>query len=252
MEASGLAEIVLTGIHLAAYGRDLRPPLKLEDFLHTLLQECPETRFRLSSVEPQEVSARLIELVCGHPSVCRHFHIPVQSGDDEILSRMARPYDADLIRELVQHIFCQSHETCVGMDVMVGFPGEEERAFRNTVSLIEGLQPAYLHVFPFSPRPGTPAASYYPRVQQHVVRRRVEELRRLSTALRRAFYERFVGKTVTVVPEEAPDMTKGTLKARSDNYIPVTVRHGGKVRERKMLLVKIEAIVEGEPWGSVL
>ena len=163
MDARGFAEIVLTGIHLGCYGRDLDPPMGLEDLLERLVEECPTTRFRLSSVEPQEITPRLIELAAGHPRVCRHFHIPLQSGDDNILSRMGRPYDTAFIRDLMDRILTRAPETCIGLDIMVGFPGEDEESFRKTLTLIEDSGAAYLHVFPFSPRPGTPAASFRPQ-----------------------------------------------------------------------------------------
>ncbi len=156
-------------------------------------------RFRLSSVEPQEISPRLVELVAQHPRVCRHFHIPVQSGDDAILAAMGRPYDSTFIVELIERIFQASPEACVGMDIMVGFPGEDDRSFEQTRSLIERLKPAYLHVFPFSPRPGTPAASFRPRVPREEAQARVEQLRALSIALRKSFYERFVGEVLVAV-----------------------------------------------------
>ncbi|MEJ2717076.1 MAG: MiaB/RimO family radical SAM methylthiotransferase [Deltaproteobacteria bacterium] len=158
MEAAGFAEIVVTGVHLGAYGRDLSPHLGLEDLLERLLEACPVTRYRLSSIEPQEISPRLIALMASHPRMCRHLHIPLQSGDDEILGRMGRPYDTGMILDLVKRVGRQSPETCIGMDVMVGFPGEDEQSFRKTMALIEEIEPAYLHVFPFSPRPGTSAA----------------------------------------------------------------------------------------------
>ncbi len=166
MDSDGFAEIVLTGVHLGSYGRDFHPPTSLEDLLERLLEECPSTRFRLSSVEPQEITPRLIELVASHRRVCPHFHIPLQSGDDNILSRMRRPYDTAFIRHLMDRIFARVPQTCIGLDIMVGFPGEDEESFRKTVTLIEGSGAAYLHVFPFSPRPGTPAASFEPRVPE--------------------------------------------------------------------------------------
>lgn len=252
MEASGFAEIVLTGIHLGAYGSDLEPKLLLEDLLERLLDACPTVRFRLSSVEPQEVSPRLIELAGRHPRVCRHFHIPVQSGDDGILARMGRPYDSTFIVELVERTFQTSPDTCVGMDIMVGFPGEDDHAFTKTRSLIERLKPAYLHVFPFSPRPGTPAALFRPRVPREEAQARVEELRALSAALRKNFYARFVGKVLVAVPEKAAAASDGIITARTDNYIPVKVVADGNTAGEKQFRVRIEKIVGNDVWGSAL
>jgi threonylcarbamoyladenosine tRNA methylthiotransferase MtaB len=250
MEASGFAEIVLTGIHLGTYGSDLEPRLLLEDLLERLLDACPTVRFRLSSVEPQEITLRLIELVGRHPRVCRHFHIPMQSGHDGILARMGRPYDATFIVELVERIFQTSPEACVGMDIMVGFPGEDDRAFEQTRSLIEQLEPAYLHVFPFSPRPGTPAASFRPHVPREEAQARVEGLRALSAALRKSFYERFIGKVLVAVPEKSGASPDGVITARTDNYIPVKVVVERERQSEKQFRVRIEKIVRNEVWGK--
>ncbi len=252
MDARGFAEIVLTGIHLGAYGRDLDLSMSLEDLLERLVEECPSTRFRLSSVEPQEITPRLIDLAAGHRRVCRHFHIPLQSGDDNILKRMGRPYDTLFIRDLLGRILTSASETCIGLDVMVGFPGEDEESFGKTLTLIEQSGAAYLHVFPFSPRPGTPAASFRPRVPEAVARRRVEELRELSRTLRRRFYERFVGATLSAVPESEPDPETGLFIARTDNYIPVHVRSASTAPYNRTFTLTLEQIVDEKVLGAML
>lgn len=223
LDRAGYSEIVLTGIHLGCYGRDLKPPLSLEDLLEQLLHESGSARYRLSSVEPQEISRRLIDLAANNSRVCRHFHIPMQSGDDAVLERMGRPYDSAFVRDLIQRILSHIPEACIGLDVMVGFPGETEKSFENTRMLIERSGAAYLHVFPFSPRPGTPASDFGARVPDAVATRRVEDLRALSLRLRRTFHERFLGATLTAVAESEPDPLTGALIARTDNYIPVQV-----------------------------
>ncbi len=218
------AEIVLTGIHLGRYGRDLSPRESLTGLLDQLLEHCPESRFRLSSIEPQEVTDRLIESAATSGRVCRHFHIPLQSGDDAILRSMGRPYDAALVRDLLGRIFRTVPEACVGFDVMVGFPGEDEASFQRTLELVSESGAAYLHVFPFSPRPGTPAASFEPKVAEPAARERVKILRKLSGELKERFYRRFLGRTLRVAAESEPDPETGTVTARTDNYIPVSVR----------------------------
>jgi threonylcarbamoyladenosine tRNA methylthiotransferase MtaB len=252
MEAAGFAEIVLTGVHLGSYGKDLSPAVPVEALIERLVELCPLTRFRLSSLEPQEITPRLIDLMTQHPRVCRHFHIPLQSGDDRILKRMGRPYDAALIRRLMDRIMAGSPETCVGMDVMVGFPGEDELAFEQTLNLIRETSPAYLHVFPFSPRPGTPAASFNPRVTEKTARQRVEMLRDLSSELRRRFYERFLGRTLTAVLEENPAKGAAFLKARTDNYIPVSVNGTASPAQERSFRVRLENIVDGQVFGTVV
>jgi threonylcarbamoyladenosine tRNA methylthiotransferase MtaB len=224
MALAGHAEIVLTGIHLGWYGRDLNPRTSLTDLLEQLLEHCPDSRFRLSSIEAQEVTDRLIELAATNGRVCRHFHIPLQSGDDAILRSMRRPYDAALVIDLLGRIFRIVPDACVGFDVMVGFPGEDEASFQRTLELVAESGAAYLHVFPFSPRPGTPAASFEPKVADPVARERVKILRRLSGELKDRFYRRFLGRTLQVVAESEPDPETGSVTARTDNYIPVEVR----------------------------
>jgi len=251
LEAAGVAEIVLTGIHLTAYGRDLQPRLSLEELVERLISVCVQARFRLSSIELQELTDRLIELASDHPAICRHFHIPLQSGDDAMLRRMGRPYDSALIRNVLGRIHSRSPDTCVGMDVMVGFPGEDEHAFRSTLDLIRERKPAYLHVFPYSPRPGTPAASYKPRVPAEVARDRVEELRALSASLRNSFYQRSQGKVLTAVLEETAAPGEPAV-VRTDNYIPVKVILPDELGNEKVLRVRVERVVEVEVLGSVV
>jgi len=246
----GFAEIVLTGIHLGHYGRDFRPRTSLEALLGRLLDECPASRFRLSSIEPQEISPHIIELVAESPRLCRHFHIPVQSGDDGILKRMGRPYDTTMIHDLMRRISTRIPEACVGLDIMVGFPGEDELSFRKTENLIRTLAPAYLHVFPFSPRPGTLAASFKPKVAEKSKRLRVEELRSLSKVLRRRFYERFLGTMFSVAPESQPESPNGLIIARTDNYIPVRVRVPPALQDRPTFEVIIEKVESEEVWGT--
>ncbi len=249
LNEKGFSEIVLTGVHLGHYGRDLEPRLCLEDLLQRLLDQCQNSRFRLSSVEPNEISFRLIELMSANPQICRHFHIPLQSGDDGVLSRMRRPYDSSMARELMEQIRIKVPDACVGFDIMVGFPGEDESAFINTRNLIEDLRPAYLHVFPFSPRPGTPAADFEPRISEKTKRQRVEELRALSASLRHSFYDRFLGRIFSVVSESLSP--GGWVTARTDNYIPVRLHLPSSFHNKSDYKIIIEKIESGEVWGKV-
>ncbi len=245
----GFGEIVLTGVHLGHYGRDLQPWLCLEDLLDHLLDEFPGPRFRLSSVEPNEISLRLIAMVSRNQRLCSHFHVPLQSGDDEILNRMRRPYDTSVIRGFMRRIQDHVPDACVGFDIMVGFPGEDDSSFMKTRRLIEDLNPAYLHVFPFSPRPGTAAAGFTPRVPEKIKAARVDELRSLSAKLRLNFYERFVGRTLRVAPES--QSANGWTTVRTDNYIPVRTRLLSHFRMRIEFDVVIEKVESGRVLGRL-
>ncbi len=249
LDKAEYAEIVLTGIHLGLYGRDLTPRLSLEPLLENLLSECKNTRFRMSSLEPPEITPRLLELMSRHPRICKHLHIPIQSGDDYILQRMGRPYRTALLLDLFRNIAAGVPDACIGLDVMVGFPGEDDGSFARTRALIEQSGASYLHVFPFSPRPGTPAAKFRPRVPGPEALRRVEELRSLSNDLKHAFYKRFVGTIRPAVAESPPDAETGTFIMRTDNYIPVQVS-GTAING--IVNVKIAEISGIEVRGSIL
>jgi threonylcarbamoyladenosine tRNA methylthiotransferase MtaB len=143
-------EIVLTGIHLGAYGKDLLPQTSLFEFIKLILQNKRANRIRLSSIEPTEVDANLIELMAAPQSpLCPHFHIPLQSGDDTILKRMGRPYSRRIFSQVIQRIRTRLPHAAIGADVLVGFPGEDDHAFKQTYDLIDSLDVTYLHVFPF-------------------------------------------------------------------------------------------------------
>ncbi|MFH1114556.1 MAG: tRNA (N(6)-L-threonylcarbamoyladenosine(37)-C(2))-methylthiotransferase MtaB [Pseudomonadota bacterium] len=250
LSSAGYAEIVLTGIHLGYYGQDLEPPLRLEDLVEELLETCPRVRFRMSSIEPQEITPGLIDLTARNKRLCSHFHIPLQSGDDEILGRMKRPYTASAVRNLANAVIDKVPDVCIGFDVMVGFPGEDDRSFRRTVDLVRSSGAAYLHVFPFSPRPGTPAADFRPLVPSAKARERVAELRKLSRELRRNFYSRFIGRTLSAVLESESETTEGTVIARTDNYIPVRVCMSGPIPNDRAFRVTLESIGDDGVLGS--
>ncbi len=251
LNRAGYAEIVLTGIHLGSYGRDLEQRLGLEDLVEGLLQECPGVRFRMSSIEPQEITPRLIDLTAGHERLCSHFHIPLQSGDDEVLKRMRRPYTASAVRSIASAILNRVPDACIGFDVMVGFPGEDEHSFRKTVDLILSTRAAYLHVFPFSPRPGTPAADFEPRVPAAIARERVAELRNVSQELRREFYSHFIGRTMSAVLESESTTPGSTVVARTDNYIPVRFRKSDRTVTDRAFFVTLERLADDEVLGSL-
>jgi threonylcarbamoyladenosine tRNA methylthiotransferase MtaB len=229
---AGYREIVLTGIHLGAWGRDLTPRVDLATLVRSVVDGCAVERLRLSSIEPRELNEEIIALIGTSGTVCRHLHIPLQSGDDGILAAMRRDYDAAFFRDLV----CKLHATvpgiAVGIDVMAGFPGETEEAFANTLRLVEEMSLAYLHVFPYSRRPGTPAATMAGQLPEEEKKRRAERLRAVGAEKRQAFAEKFIGTPLQVLVEGRTDKNTGYPVGFSDNYIPVAVRGGGVTTDR--------------------
>ncbi len=220
LRGAGHGEVVLTGVHLGFWGRDLSPPRTLADLLD-VAEASGVGRLRLSSLEPLEVAAGVVARLAAGGPWCPHLHVPLQSGDDRVLAAMGRPYTAAEFSTRVGAAVDAVSGLCLGFDVIVGFPGEDERAFGNTVRLLESLPLAYLHVFPFSPRRGTRAAGMAGRVDPAVVKARARLLRELSREKQRSFWGRQVGRVARALPEGEPE--NGVLRVRTRNYAPVRV-----------------------------
>jgi len=218
---AGHKEIVLTGIHLGKYGIDLKKEITLYRLLRRIGRENFPLRFRLSSLEPDEISRDLIELVASEPWLCRHFHIPLQSGDNGVLKRMNRKYTTLAFVRLVEHIHRLIPLAAIGIDIMAGFPGETPAAHQDTVSLIRDLPVSYLHVFPFSPRPGTPACAFDGKLDTDVIKKRAATMREVGQDKKIEFYHSCLGREFLVLPEKWHSKEKQIMKGTSDNYLPV-------------------------------
>ncbi len=238
---SGYREVVLSGVHLGCYGLDLTPKTDLFALLQEIDRKGAVDRVRISSIEPHELTHEIIDLAAGSDRFCRHFHIPLQSGNNGILKRMGRPYTRADFGDLVRRIRTRIPDAAVGADVLVGFPGEDDAAFADTFDLIQGLPITYLHVFPFSPRKGTPAATFPDRVSVDTVKQRCERLRELGIAKKKAFLESFPGKTMTVLVETQRDRKTGMLKGVTSNYLTVML-NGSDALQNSLVDVKIEAV----------
>jgi threonylcarbamoyladenosine tRNA methylthiotransferase MtaB len=219
--ASGFPEVVLSGVNLGSWGRDLSPPQSLADLLRELGDLPGDFRIRLSSLEPSEVTDDLLDALETTGRVCDHFHIPLQSADPVVLRSMNRTCGPERYRRAIGELLSLFPDAAVGADVMVGFPGEEDDAFGRTVDFIESLPLAYLHVFPFSPRPGTAAELLPGRVPARHATRRARHLRTISDAKRRAFTERFIGRTLRVITDIYGYDGTGAARGVSSNYLPV-------------------------------
>ena len=244
--AKGFKEIVLTGIHLGGYGLDLVPPVDLLGLLRLAEERVPVQRLRIGSVEPTEVSPELVAFLAASRMVCPHLHLPLQSGSDGVLSRMNRGYTTDLYRFVVQSLVRAIPDICLGSDLIAGFPGESDQEFAETYRFIEELPLAYLHVFPFSPRPGTPAATMTPQLHSRVIKERAEALRLLSEQKKSAYAAGFVGRELRVLVQR----DAGGRKGLSRNYLPVLIE-GSEGLFNSEVTVLITEAVGGELVGRL-
>ena len=251
LAARGVREIVLTGIHLGTYGEDLVPPPSLTTLLKSLERENPGLRFRLSSIEPREFNPPLMDHLANSHRVCPHLHIPLQSGDDGILRRMNRIYSTAFFADLVNRLAQTIPGAAIGADVIGGFPGEDDAAFQNTMSLIEALPLAYLHVFPFSKRKGTPAAGFPGQVPPQVIRARCHALRELGDKKRDSFFRSFLGKSLKVLAEGKRDRGSGLLKGFSANYIPILLPGGDELMNQEVE-VEVSGVRDGKVYGKAI
>lgn len=216
---AGYPEIVLTGIHIGGYGADLSPSLTLNDLIQRIKQETDIRRLRLGSIEPTELTDELLATVVASQVICPHFHIPLQAGDDHVLQRMGRNYDTEFFGGLIDKVRVAQPDAAICLDVITGFPGETDQEFRATFDFIAKLPITDLHVFPYSKRPGTPAAMLAGQVPATVSRGRAEQLRRLAEEKKQLFAKGFLGQELDVVVEAGS--RAGLLKGMSRNYLDV-------------------------------
>lgn len=218
---NGYKEVVLTGIHLGAYGADLSPATSLTSLVREISTATILPRLRVGSIEPNEVSAELLELMARSTNICPHLHLPLQSGSDTVLQRMGRPYTAADFRNLVTRINTALPHAFIGADVIAGFPDETEEDFAETVRLLEELPLSDLHVFPYSRRPGTRAAGMPGHLPSQVISARAAVLRSIAAEKKSHFLQQFVGKELEILVQGFSEGT-GECRGLSRNYIAVT------------------------------
>jgi threonylcarbamoyladenosine tRNA methylthiotransferase MtaB len=218
---AGAREIVLSGINLGGYGRDLVPRARLADVVLRILAETSLDLLRFSSIEPQDVTADFVELVASSDRLAHHFHVPLQSGCDRILRAMHRWYRSELYAERVRLIRRLLPDAAIGADVIVGFPGEAEEDFRATIDFIENLSLTYLHVFSFSARPGTAGAHLGGALPPEIIRERARALRALAEKKVREFRTGQSGRTVRALTLARGG--KGWTEALTGNYLKVRI-----------------------------
>ncbi len=248
----GYREVVLTGIHVGAYGTDWGG----RDAFSRLVEQAAAApglaRLRLGSVEPHEVSDRLLELAAASPVICPHFHVPLQAANSDVLRLMGRTYDLAFYEELLDKIRALLPEAAVTTDMIAGFPGETDAMFADELLAVRRLAFADAHVFPYSRRPGTPAATFAGQLSNAEKNRRAEEISRVVAATRRAFRERFIGREIEFLPEREQEKNGVSgLCGYTANYLPVfapglEAAHGEICRVRVTgLTADGELLVEG-------
>ncbi|GGJ09321.1 tRNA (N(6)-L-threonylcarbamoyladenosine(37)-C(2))-methylthiotransferase MtaB [Alicyclobacillus cellulosilyticus] len=232
LAAAGYREIVLTGIHTGGYGADL-DGYRLAHLLADLEKVDEIYRIRISSIEASEIDDHLLEVLAASRKICRHLHIPLQAGHNQVLKRMNRHYTVEAYAGKLARIRAALPGVAVTSDIIVGFPGETDEYFAATESFVAEQRFAQLHVFPYSPRTGTPAAKFPDQVPERVKEERVQRLIRLSQRLTAEYARGFLGRTVEVIPEEPWSPVQGTaadaaagsgrfwLVGTADNYLKV-------------------------------
>lgn len=270
----GYKEIVLSGINLGRWGRDfgtsaatavsvaaeidagLKPcstqlssaRQRFVDLLRAMLAETDIQKIRISSVEPMDWSDDLIELVASSNRICKHAHVPLQSGSDRILRRMHRKYRPWHYADRINRIHAGMPEAAIGADVMVGFPGETDEHFEETRAFIESLPFTYLHVFTYSSRPGTPTATMPGQVRGDVTRERNRILRELAAKKKREFQERFMGRTVEAIT--LTNFENGRTEAMTDNYQKLWIE--GRHEANQLVRCRIEEVEAEALLGRIL
>lgn len=242
LAANGFKEIVLTGICLGKYGRDLKPKLSLIDALASLEGIAGLSRIRLSSIESGDVSNALIQKIADSPKLCRHLHIPLQSGDNKILKKMNRKYSCRDYLLLVNKLRKSVPEISITTDVLVGFPGESGGNFENTANLIKEVMPLKTHIFPYSKREGTQAAvKFKDDVSPLIIKGRIKRLKGIADKCALSFKRKFLGKDAEVLIEGPSSKVPAAWEGHTDNYIKVLVKSTEGLKN-KLVQVRLDGI----------
>lgn len=245
---AGYKEIVLTGIHLGAYGRDMEEDVSLETLVEKLLALEKGVRWRLSSLEPTEVSSKLIELIAANENLCPHLHLPLQSGHNQILEAMNRPYSIEEYEEIIKSIRGKVPHIAITTDVMVGFPGESEEHFQSYLEFVGKIGFSGLHVFQYSPRRGTPASTFPNQISTGQKEERSRRLIELGKKLSHKYAQGFIGKTLEVLVESKGK--DGNWEGHSANYLKIGFSFPAS--RGALIPLKIIQILEDGCWGEIV
>ena len=244
---TGFREVVISGINLGRWGRDLEPAQRFEDLVRSILEHTGVERLRLSSIEPMDWTDELIELAAASPRIARHAHVPLQTGSDRVLRRMHRRYRPWHYQDRIRKIRAAMPWAAIGADVMVGFPGETQAEFEENRRFIASLPFTYLHVFTYSARPGTPAADMPGQLPVEIKRERNRILRELAAERKRQFMRSLVGQTVSTITLSAVE--QGCTESLTDNYQKLWLQ--GEHRLNQIVNVSVEKLVDDALLGSM-
>ena len=247
LKAAGFKEIVLTGIHIGAYGRDFHDKINLVDAIKTVLDAANPLRLRLGSIESAEMTDELIDLIKTDKRICNHVHLPLQSGSDEILKAMRRPYTTKNFSELTARLVKEIPEISIGTDLIVGFPNETEKNFTETLEFIKAQPFSKIHVFPYSARAGTLAATLPNQIPSQIKKARAGQALEVSRAKSKAFSERLIGKTVEIIAETSEG---GLVDGLTKNYIRVYAPDKN-ITLGEVARIKIEQIYKDGVFGTI-
>lgn len=247
LQQQGYREIVLTGIEISSWGHDLRDGTSLIDLVEAVCAAAPDCRIRLGSLEPRTITEAFCERAAKLPNLCPHFHLSMQSGCDSVLARMNRKYDTARYYQSVALLNRFFDRPAITTDLIVGFPGETEEEFAQTLDFIGKCAFAAMHVFPYSKRPGTPAAAMPDQIPNALKEARAHAAARVAAEMERAYLEQFVGATLAVLFEEERD---GLWHGYTANYIPVAVP--GENLHNQVRDVHLEQVRNGMILGSLI
>lgn len=240
MVEEGVKEIILTGTHLGAYGSEKNNTAALGELLQELSEVENLQRLRLSSIEGTEIDSKMIDLMAEEDIFCPHLHLPLQSGSNKILKAMQRPYTAEEFAETVKKIRAKIPDIAITTDVIVGFPGETQKTFEQTLELVKELKFTKVHVFPFSAREGTPAYKMDNKVNGNIIKKYSKKLRELNQSLMKEYQAKFLGQSKKVLIEEERDQQTGLLTGYTDNYLKVLLAGPDKIKNT-LTEVKLES-----------
>ncbi|MBR6014259.1 MAG: tRNA (N(6)-L-threonylcarbamoyladenosine(37)-C(2))-methylthiotransferase MtaB [Selenomonadaceae bacterium] len=249
LKKNNFKEIVLTGIHIGAYGRDFKNKISLVDAVKIVLETAEPARLRLGSLESAEMTDELIDLMKNDSRICNHVHLPLQSGSDEILKAMHRPYMTKNFSDLTSRLVKEIPEISIGTDLIVGFPGETEKHFEETLNFLNSQPFSKIHVFPYSLREGTLAAEMKNQIDSQTKKIRAAKVLEIANTKEKIFAEKIIGQTVEIIAETEEN---GLIDGLTKNYIRGYVPADEKIKLGEFIRVKAEKIFKNGIRGEFL